>query len=101
MEMPQVQYAPVHKLYTYPLNPIFHNESTNEGNIAILHNIFESQFYMAPDDPSWATTIRLVYGNMKTVARMLSVIGIRSDPNTKRPFDRLQWLLPGIGLWHL
>ena len=68
---------------------------------AILHNIFESQFHMLPDDPSWATTIRLVYGDMKTVARMLSVIGIRSDPNTKRPFDRLQWLLPGIGLWHL
>jgi hypothetical protein len=82
-----------------PLAPIMVNESTNAGNIEILREIFEKQYRLRPENHCFRENLFLVYGDQKTVARLRSIKRLRQ--NSRRAYDRLDWLLPVFGLWHL
>ncbi|KAI9652759.1 MAG: hypothetical protein M1829_001479 [Trizodia sp. TS-e1964] len=72
-----------------PLGPIPHNESTNQGNIKILNNIFQGQYSMQDDQP-FKDRLTLLIGDQKTIQRLRSIAKIRRDAG--EPFERFDWL---------
>ena len=83
-----------------PLKPVMKDESTTSNNIQILEDIYGRQFQMKDNNPVFATALRLVGGDLKTWSRIQSAKHLRCEVS-ERPFDRFDWLLPGLGLWHL
>ena len=76
-----------HKTRYYPLKPVMKDESTTSNNIQILEDIFIRQFKLSSDDPTFARTARLIFGDLKTWSRMHSVKELRDDV-AARSFDR-------------
>lgn len=74
------------------------DESTNTNNLYILDDIYQQQF--ALDRDTCPQNIRLIYGDLKTVKRILAVKTIRRS-TAQHPYDQYDWLIPGLGLWHL
>src|SRR5438045_8784677 len=77
------------------LGPIPHNESSNAGNTLILENIFQHQ-YRLPNS-AFEQHLFLIYGNQKTTQQICSIKQCREQ--AKRPYDRLQWVLPVLALF--
>lgn len=98
--MPQIDRLPPHRTRYWPLKPILINENSNENNIKIIENIFENQFNLPTDSSVYANEFRLIGGDLKTWQRVISIKRMRSGISD-RPFDRFDWVLPNIGLWHL
>ena len=84
----------------FPAAPVMKDESTTANNIFILEDLYKRQFNLDENDPNFKRVIRLVYGDLKTWSRIQSVKALRSD-TSELAFDRFDWLLPGLGLWHL
>lgn len=76
------------------------DESTTSNNVAILDNIYNQQFGLDSTDESYKTQLRLIYGDLKTVKRILAVKNLRRS-TALSAYDRYDWLMPGLGLWHL
>ena len=76
------------------------DESTTSNNIQILGDIYSRQFGIDERSSDYDNGLRLVYGDLKTWSRIKSVKLLRYRVS-ETPFDRLDWLLPGLGLWHL
>ena len=71
--MPVIKRIPVHKTKSYPLAPVFSDESTIEGNLRI-HEMTEQQaFGQDPNDEVWSTRLKPYFGDLKTVVRDLSL----------------------------
>lgn len=83
-----------------PMRPVMKDESTTSNNVYILGDLYSSQFGLGPDAAIYDTQLRLIYGDLKTVKRILAVKAIRSD-TAENSFDKYTWLIPGLGLWHL
>ena len=97
--MPKLDVLPVGITKHSPLGPLFHDESTNEGNLSILDNIFRKQYAIDEDSELYRHRLFLVYGDQKTVDRIRSCKRLRR--RATRPYDSLQWALPVAGLFHL
>jgi uncharacterized protein DUF6589 len=80
-----------------PLGKIKHDESTNSGNIAILENIFVRQYELPPS--SFSDSLKPVFGDQKTVARLRSVKARRKEESD--PYNSFRWVLPIPALFHL
>ena len=76
------------------------DESTTSNNVFILNNIFTEQFGLDGDDVAYETQLKVVFGDLKTVKRILAVKALRRS-TAERPYDTYDWLLPGLGLFHL
>ena len=79
------------------LSPIPHDESSNAGNILILENIFQHQ-YRLPNS-AFEQHLFLIYGDQKMTQQIHSIKQHREQ--AKRPYNRLQWALPVLALFHL
>ena len=55
----------------YSLGPIPHDENSNAGNIQILENIFQHQYYLP--DSAFEQCLFFIYGDQKTTARIRSI----------------------------
>ena len=97
--LPKVDILPARITKHSPLGPIFHDESTNAGNLAVLDDIFSRQYCLGGDSNVYLTRLFLVYGDQKTVERIRSCKRLRR--RATRPYDSLQWALPVAGLFHL
>lgn len=97
---PKVKCIKPAPLKYHPMAPVWQNEGTNEGTVAILDNYEEKQCGMDPDNPAWSEKLVLWHGDVKTVLRIRSVQAIRSISG-KRPYDSKAWIMPVLGLWHL
>jgi len=82
-----------------PLGAISHDESTNSGNLAVLHDIFSKQYRLDENSELYSTRLFLIYGDQKTVQRIRSCKHVRR--RSTRAYDSLQWALPVAGLFHL
>jgi hypothetical protein len=82
------------------MHPVFVNESTNEGNKAIIENILLNQWCYTREDPRWEETLAFFCGDWKTLERLNSLKQVGKEIATL-PFDKLHHILPIPGLWHL
>ena len=98
--MPVLNKMKKYKTNYIPIKPVMKDESTTSNNIQILEDIFVRQFKFKEDDSTFASVIRLIYGDLKTWSRMQSVKELRRGIS-EQSFDRFDWILPGLGLWHL
>lgn len=85
------------KTVQYPMAPIMRDESTTTNNIHILDDIYSRQ--LGSDRKMCPKNLHLIYGDLKTVKRILAVKAIRRG--AENVYDRYEWLIPGLGLWHL
>ena len=99
-QLPKIHRLPPIRSEWQSCAPIHKSEATNENNITILEDLFLTQSNRTREDPWFQQGLALCAGDLKTVERMLSVKDIGST-TASRPFDRLEWLLPIPGLWHL
>jgi hypothetical protein len=97
--MPELDILPVKITDPIPLGAIFHDESTNSGNLAVLHNIFSKQYRLDEDSELYSTKLFPIYGDLKTIDRIRSCQHLRR--RSTRPYDSLWWALPVAGLFHL
>jgi hypothetical protein len=97
-ERPIVDRVSIPSPHHQPLKPSMLNESTNANNLQIIDDFFCQQMGMSPDDSRFKDLYFLMIGDQKTVAQWRSIKAIRFD--ARRPYDRLEWLLPVFGLWH-
>jgi len=95
--LPETREEIVHH-QTIPVRPVMVNESTNEGMIRILDEVMINQLGFDEDDEVFKSILFLIHGDQKTVDRMRGVQRLRGDDH--RPYDRMQWYLPCLGLWH-
>lgn len=100
MDMPSIEPVAQAKTVRLPMSPIMKDESTTSNNVAILDTIYAQQFGLNPDDPIYNTQLRLIYGDLKTVKRILAVKNLRRS-TAGSAYDRYDWLMPGLGMWHL
>ena len=84
----------------HPFAPVFQNEGTNEGNVAIQSNYEEKQCGLDPSDIRWSYLLKPTFGDLKTVQRILSVQDMRRY-TAETPYDKKNWMVAGLGLWHL
>lgn len=98
--MPKVEEIAVGPTRYYPYAPVFENEGTNERNVSIQANYEEKQCGLAPDNQRWSQILTPYYGDLKTVQRILSVQDMRKL-TTRDAYDKKEWMVPGLGLWHL
>lgn len=80
--------------------PVWQNEGTNEGTLAVMDNYQEVQYGLDPEEAAWGKKLVLWHGDVKTVLRIRSVQAMRSMTGL-RPYDRKEWIMPVLGLWHL
>jgi hypothetical protein len=101
--MPIVKKLPARQSFSHPLEPIFRNESTNENTAEIIKDIYERQLMYDPHDRIFETHFLRIVGDLKTNNRILSVQNIRLETGNEDslPYDRLQWIIPNMGLFHL
>jgi hypothetical protein len=99
-DMPEIELVTQSQTLRLPMSPIMKDESTTSNNVAILDNIYNHQFRLEPSDPVYNTQLRLVYGDLKTVKRILAVKNLRRS-TARNAYDRYDWLIPGLGMWHL
>lgn len=95
--MPVIDVLTPVKTVHQSLGPIPHDESTNVGNIQILENIFQHQYYLS--ESAFERRLFLVYGDQKTTQRIRSIKQRREQ--AERAYDKLQWALPVPALFHL
>ncbi|KAL8635581.1 MAG: hypothetical protein Q9228_006941 [Teloschistes exilis] len=98
--MPELRKLDASETKFRPLQPIMKDESTMSNNIYILEDIYLHQFRFSQDDSYFESALRLIYGDLKTWSRIRSVKETRSDIS-QSSFDKFDWILPGLGLWHL
>lgn len=80
-----------------PLKTSNIDESKTKGNRDILRNIFLEQLKLVGD---WfLNTLVLVAGDQLSIDRLRKVIS--ASTKNRKLFDRHQWLLPMIQLWHM
>ena len=75
--LPTVERIRPHAVKYHPMAPVWQNEGTNEGTIAIIDNYEEIQCQMDPDGEGWGTKLVLWHGDVKTIRRLLSVQALR------------------------
>ena len=97
--MPTVKRLRPIKTQSFPLAPIFSDESSIEGNLNIHEAAEERAFGQDLADAKWGEQLKPYFGDLKTVARILACQNLRST--AERPFDSRKWIVPGLGLWHL
>ncbi|MCJ1358288.1 MAG: hypothetical protein MMC33_008287 [Icmadophila ericetorum] len=100
IQPPEVQPFPMERTVYYPIAPVMKDENTNENNLAILEEIHIKQFGMDETHSRFNDELRIVYGDLKTVNRMLSIKAAREE-TSKALYDKLSWVQPGTGLLHL
>jgi hypothetical protein len=83
----------------FPLELMPFKESTNEGTQQILENVMEVQFGLKESNEQFKNKFRLVFGDCLTTLRLHAFKAERSIHLD--PYQRLDWLLPVFGLWHL
>ena len=98
--MPTIEEIEIGPTRYHPYAPVFQNEGTNEGNVEIQKNYEEVQCRLEPEDPRWSSILVIYFGDLKTVQRILSVQEMRIL-TALSAYDRKQWMIPGLGLWHL
>lgn len=76
------------------------NESTNEGTQQIIDAMFLKSLGMKEDDARYETALYLVYGDHKTMARMLSTKTLHQSQEST-PFNQYKWLVAIGALFHL
>ena len=80
--------------------PVWQNEGTNVGTVAILDNYEEVQCGHSPESQRWSSDLTLWHGDVKTILRLRSVQDMRML-TAERPYDQKVWVMPVLGLWHL
>lgn len=75
------------------------NKSTNEGTQQIINAMFLNSLGIK-EDPHFRSALYLVYGDHKTVARMLSTRYLHESQETNA-FAQYKWLVPVAALFHL
>ena len=101
--MPELQVIQIQPTRFHPFAPVLENESSDSGNIAIQEDYELRQCGLDPDDNEkhkWDTILRPYYGDLKTVLRMISCQDMRRM-TAANAYDKKEWLIPGLGLWHL
>jgi hypothetical protein len=83
-----------------PLELMDFKESTNDGTKDIVEDIFNRQFKLGRNDKQWGDCFRIVFGDVLTTSRLQGHKAEQSS-ETEDPYERLDWLLPVFGLWHL
>ena len=83
-----------------PMAPVWQNEGTNDGTIAIVDNYEEAQCRQNPEDELWKSRLTLWHGDVKTIIRLRSMQAMRME-TAERAYDTKQWIMPVLGLWHL
>ena len=81
------------------MKPVMKDESTTSNNIQIIEDIYMRQCGLQVENPTYSEALRLIYGDYKTWARIRSAKEFRHEVS-ENPFDSLDWLLPGLALWH-
>lgn len=101
--MPKGSLLDPKRTFTHPLKPIPLNESTNENTFLIIDDIYKRQLGLKEEDPSFASNYRIAVGDLKTLLRIQSVQNIRvtTSLSNSLPYDRLDWMIPNMGLFHL
>ena len=84
----------------HPMAPVWQNEGTNEGTVAIMDNYENIQCNQKVDDRRWEYLLILWHGDLKTILRIRTIQEIRMQ-TAERPYDKRQWVMPVLGLWHL
>lgn len=84
----------------HPMAPVFENEGTNDGTLAICGNYIEDQCQLKTDDERWSTLLTQWHGDVKTILRLRSVQALRKK-TSRQAYDTLEWIHPTLGLWHL
>jgi hypothetical protein len=95
--IPELDILPIRTTTFRPLGPIPHEESTYSGNLAVLENIFRTQYKLP--DTSFEQAFHLIYGDQLTIQRLRTLKRRRRE--SEKPFDRLAWVLPIPALFHL
>ena len=97
--MPAIDLLPHSPATTHnPLGPIPHDESSNSGNLDVIHNIFSGQYALA--DEVFDNRLVLLYGDQKTVARIRGCKKIRQEDSSSS-YESLRWALEVPALFHL
>lgn len=81
------------------MRPVMKDESTTTNNVYILEHLYRNQFGLDPEAAVYNTQLRFIYGDLKTVKRILAVKAIRNE-TAENSFDQYVWLIPGLSLWH-
>lgn len=79
--------------------PIMISEDEIVNNIAILKELCD-QVGLEPDNEVFAQRIILVFGDLKTLHRLLTLMAT-GQQTAQLPFDQYKWVMPSPGLWHL
>ncbi|KAG0196116.1 hypothetical protein BGX28_010543 [Mortierella sp. GBA30] len=95
---PTIDVLRTEKTLTFPLPSMRYDQATNEGNLDVLTHITQI-FLKLP--PGWFTnnTRIIISGDQLTVSRVTSLQELRASDTT--PFNRLQWAVPILQLFHL
>ncbi|ORZ26785.1 hypothetical protein BCR41DRAFT_318866 [Lobosporangium transversale] len=98
MDAPSIEPLEVKETKTYPLPALKIDQSTISGNIEILETIMGDTLQL-PEE--WFTdyTKVIVAGDQLTISRIASLQELRREDRTS--FDRMQWAIPVIQLFHL
>lgn len=75
------------------------DEATIEGTSDVFRDIYENQFKIDDDDPTFKDRFFLMFGDALTTMRMTSWKADQSEDTTA--YGDGKWLLPIFGLWHL
>ncbi len=79
---------------------VLENESTDEGNQAIINDIWLRRFGFLEDSNIFKSRLQLVYGSQKTVDRIRSLNLLAADQEDT-VYHRYEWLTPVTALFHL
>ena len=80
--------------------PVWKNEGTNDGTVAIIDNYEQVQCGMNIEDGGYSKRLTLWHGDVKTILRIRSVQAMRMI-TAQKPYDQGVWIMPLLGLWHL
>ncbi|KAF9342950.1 hypothetical protein BGX26_006523, partial [Mortierella sp. AD094] len=95
-EVPEINPLPVDTTTTYPLPAQKIDESTLEGNLAILESVREALGL----PQSWFDEVKvIVAGDQLTIARLRSLIELRKHDVDS--YHKLEWVVPMIQLFHV
>ncbi|KAI7826126.1 hypothetical protein BC939DRAFT_447007 [Gamsiella multidivaricata] len=98
IHVPELEILPTRQTLTFPLPAMRHDQSTNEGNLDVLQDITQIMLKL-PEDWFNSNTRIIVSGDQLTVSRVISLQELRAADTT--PFNRLEWAVPVMQLFHL
>ncbi|KAF9983205.1 hypothetical protein BGZ65_002057 [Modicella reniformis] len=95
--VPVLQPLPVRKTITFPLPAMAIDQSSVDGNIRVIETIM---IHVLGLPKEWFDDeMRIIAGDQLTVSRIRSMQELLATNITK--FDRMQWAIPVIQLFHL